>query len=98
MLKVEPGAPNVFGEAAAGRLELLPLSVEQYDRMIEEGILPEDTGVELLDGVLVRKDRGDAGGDPTTVGEAHAYVVTQLPTSVYGSIRRGCTSGPSNRS
>lgn len=78
LLKVEPGAPNVFGEAAGGRLELLPLSVEQYDRMIEEGILAEDTGVELLDGVLVRKDRGDAGGDPMTVGEAHAYVVKQL--------------------
>jgi Uma2 family endonuclease len=78
LLKVEPGAPNVIGEATAGRLELLPLSVEQYDRMIEEGILPEDTGVELLDGVLVRKDRGDAGGDPMTVGEAHAYVVRQL--------------------
>lgn len=78
LLKVEPGAPNVFGEAAAGGLELLALSVEQYDRMIEEGILPEDTGVELLDGVLVRKDRGDAGGDPMTVGEAHAYVVKQL--------------------
>lgn len=78
LLKVEPGAPNVLGEAAAGRLELLALSVEQYDRMIEEGILPEDTGVELLDGILVRKDRGDAGGDPMTVGEAHAYVVKQL--------------------
>lgn len=78
LLKVEPGAPNVIGEAAAGRLELLPLSVDQYDRMIEEGILPEDTGVELLDGVLVRKDRGDAGGDSMTVGEAHAYVVKQL--------------------
>ena len=78
LLKVEPGAPNVFGEAAAGRLELLPLSVEQYDRMIEEGILAEDTGVELLDGVLVRKDRGDAGGNPIAVGEVHAYVVKQL--------------------
>lgn len=77
-LKVEPGAPNVFGETADGRLELLALSVEQYDRMIEEGILPEDAGVELLDGVLVRKDRGDAGGDSMTVGEAHAYVVKQL--------------------
>lgn len=77
-LRVEPGAPNVIAEAVGGRLELLPLSVEQYDRMIEEGILPEDTSVELLDGVLVRKDRGDAGGDPMTVGDAHAYVVTQL--------------------
>jgi Uma2 family endonuclease len=78
-LRVEPGAPNVIGESFGGRLELLPLSVEQYDRMIEEGILPEDTSVELLDGILVRKDRGDAGGDPmTVVGDAHAYVVTQL--------------------
>ena len=77
-LRVEPGAPNVIGESIGNRLELLPLSVEQYDRMIEEGILPEDTSVELLDGVLVRKDRGDAGGDPMTVGDVHAYVVTQL--------------------
>lgn len=46
--------------------------------MIEEGILPEETGTELLDGVLVRKDRGDPVGDPRTVGEAHAYVVKQL--------------------
>lgn len=77
-LRVEPGAPNVIGESLGGQLELLPLSIEQYDRMIEEGILPEDTSVELLDGVLVRKDRGDGGGDPMTVGEGHAYVVTQL--------------------
>lgn len=77
-LTVEPGAPNVIGESLGSQLEILPLSVEQYDRMIEEGILPEDTSVELLDGILVRKDRGDAGGDPMTVGEAHAYVVRQL--------------------
>jgi len=77
-LTVEPGAPNVIGESLGGRLEILPLSVEQYDRMIEAGILPEDTTVELLDGILVRKDRGDEGGDPRTVGEAHAYVVRQL--------------------
>lgn len=77
-LTVEPGAPNVIGESVGGQLEILPLSVEQYDRMIEEGILPEDTTVELLDGVLVRKDRGDAGGDPMTVGDMHAYAVRQL--------------------
>src|SRR5262245_55437495 len=77
-LSVEPGAPNVIGESLGGPLEILPLSVEQYDRMIDEGILPEDTSVELLHGILVRKDRGDAGGDPMTVGEAHAYVVRQL--------------------
>ncbi|HEV8239745.1 MAG TPA: Uma2 family endonuclease [Thermoanaerobaculia bacterium] len=77
-LTIEPGAANVIGESLGGQLEILPLSVEQYDRMIEEGILPEDTTVELLDGILVRKDRGDAGGDPMTVGDMHAYVVRQL--------------------
>jgi Uma2 family endonuclease len=78
VLKAESGAPNIIGEAASGRLWLVPLSVEQYDRMIDEGILPEDTGVELLDGLIVRKDRGDAGGDPMTVGEQHGWVVQQL--------------------
>lgn len=78
LLKVEPGARNVIGEAAGGELRLLPLTVAQYERMIDDGILSEDTGMELLDGVIVRKDRGDPGGDPMTVGEAHAYVVNQL--------------------
>lgn len=78
LLKIGPGAQNVIGEATGGDLLLRPLSVEEYGRMIDEGILPEDTGTELLDGILVRKDRGDPGGDPMTVGEAHAYVVRQL--------------------
>ncbi len=78
LLKIAPGARNVVGEAAGGDLRLQPLSVDQYHRMIDEGILDETTGTELLDGVLVRKDRGDPGGDPLTVGEAHAYVVKQL--------------------
>lgn len=78
LLKIAPGARNVIGEAAGGNLRLRALSVDQYHRMIDEGILPEETRTELLDGFLVRKDRGDAGGDPRTVGEAHAYVVKQL--------------------
>lgn len=78
LLRIEPGARNVIGESTGGDLRLHPLSVEQYHRMIDEGILPEDTGTELLDGVLVGKDRGDPGGDPMTVGEAHAYAVKQL--------------------
>lgn len=78
LLEIEPGARNVIGEAAGERLRLVPLSVDQYHRMIDEGILAEDAGVELLDGMLVPKDRGDAGGDPMVIGEEHAYVVKQL--------------------
>ena len=78
LLKIAPGARNVIGEAERGDLRLHTLSTEQYHRMIDAGILDEDPGTELLDGVLVRKDRGDPGGNPMTVGEAHAFVVKQL--------------------
>ncbi|MGI9046313.1 MAG: hypothetical protein ACR2FI_05905 [Burkholderiales bacterium] len=63
LLEIRSGARNVVSEAAEGRLQLMPLSVEQYHRMIDEGILAEDMRVELLDGMLVPKDRGDPGGD-----------------------------------
>lgn len=78
LLEIEPEAHNVIGEAKGSWLRLMPLSIEQYHRMIDAGILPEDTSVELLDGMLVPKDRGAAGGDPMVIGEEHAYVVNQL--------------------
>jgi Uma2 family endonuclease len=78
LLEVRPGARNVISEAQGGWLRLMPLTVDQYHRMLESGILLEDTSVELLDGMLVPKDRGDVGGDPMGIGEEHAYVVNQL--------------------
>jgi hypothetical protein len=56
----------------------MPICIEQYHRMIDAGILTEDTGLELLSGMLAPKDRGDARGDPMVIGEQHAYVVNQL--------------------
>lgn len=44
------------------------LTVDQYHRMIRQGILPEAEPVELLDGQLVRKNRSAAGDDPMTIG------------------------------
>ena len=41
----------------------LPITVEQYHRLIEQGTLPEDATVELLRGALVRKDRSVVGAD-----------------------------------
>jgi hypothetical protein len=38
---------------------LEPISVERYHRMIAAGILPEGAPIELIDGLLVRKDRSD---------------------------------------
>jgi Uma2 family endonuclease len=57
---------------------LAPLNVEQYHRMIEQGVLPEGAPIELIDGLLVRKDRRDSQGDIMTVGPRHASVLTRL--------------------
>lgn len=57
---------------------LEPLTVEQYHAMIREGILIEGAPVELIDGLLVRKDRRDKGGDIMTVGPRHAFVVKTI--------------------
>lgn len=54
--------------------EIAPLSVDQYHRMIAEGILEDGAPMELLDGVLVWKDRGEA----MTVSPRHSLVVTLL--------------------
>lgn len=59
-----------------GRLE--PLSVDQYHRMIEMGILSENDPLELIDGILVRRDRQDSKGDTMPQGQRHSGVVGQL--------------------
>ncbi len=64
----------VRGEAPG----LMPLNVDQYHRMIETGILPEGSNVELLDGLLVLKDRRDSRGDIMNVGPRHSGLVTVL--------------------
>ena len=54
------------------------ITVDQYHRMIEAGILREGEPIELLDGQLVRRDRAAAGGDPMTVGRRHALAIEML--------------------
>jgi len=60
------------------RAAVVPLTVEQYQRMIEEGIVPEDSTVELLRGVMVRKDRSVIGEDPMGHSPLHRVVVALL--------------------
>ena len=50
--------------AAVSRLRLVPLNVDQYHRMAEEGILPEGAPIELLNGILFWKDRREWRGKP----------------------------------
>ncbi|HEY8666928.1 MAG TPA: Uma2 family endonuclease [Tepidisphaeraceae bacterium] len=59
-------------------IKLFPLTVEQYHQMLEKSILEEGAPIELLDGLLVRKDRSHAGEDPMTVGHNHAWVLGRI--------------------
>jgi hypothetical protein len=46
--------------------------------MVQQGILPEDGRIELLDGSLVYRDRFDLRGDEIVEGPKHNYVVAAL--------------------
>jgi Uma2 family endonuclease len=70
--------------------ELRKLTVVEYERMIEAGVLMSDDPVELLDGLLVRKDRAKAGDDPLMVGTDHSWAVQNLLTVLAGVSSHGC--------
>lgn len=63
---------------AVARAAIVPITIEQYHRMVEQGIVPEDGSVELLHGVLVRKDRSGPGGDVMGHSPLHKLVVALL--------------------
>lgn len=65
-----------FAMAVPATLE--PLTVDQYHEMIRQGILVEGSPIELIDGLLVRKDRRDNGGSILTVGIRHANTIIAL--------------------
>ncbi len=62
------------------RASAVPIAIDQYQRMIEEGIVPEDNTVELLRGVLIRKDRSVIGEDPMGHSPLHRVIVALLTT------------------
>jgi Uma2 family endonuclease len=66
------------------------LTLDQYIRMIQNGILPEGEPIELLDGFLVRKDRSKAGEDPMTVGFDHVWAVQNLILVLSTLAEHGC--------
>ncbi len=65
-------------EQMNGTLQVVPLDVDQFDKMIEAGIVPEGELIELLDGVMIRKDRGHLGEDTMTAGDDHVWCIEQL--------------------
>ncbi len=73
-----PPSSELLRDAAEGRASLLPWTVEQYHWAISTGFLAEDPAYELLDGLIVRKDRSAAGEDPMTIGDRHRTSVLRL--------------------
>lgn len=69
---------TILQEAAEGRATIVPWTVDRYHRAIELGLLVEDVSVELIDGLIVHKDRAQAGDDPMTIGDRHRVAVIRL--------------------
>jgi hypothetical protein len=59
-------------------LTLAPFDVDQYHRLIEAGILRDGEPIELIEGVLVYKDRRDEVGGIKTHGGRHLKALNKL--------------------
>lgn len=62
----------------AGRLRLLRFTRGDVEVMVRAGVIPEDASTELLNGLIVFKDRSAVGQDPETVGIDHTKCVELL--------------------
>lgn len=70
---------GLIEQVASGEApSIVPLTVEQLHDMLEKGILRDGDPIELVDGLLVRKNRAAAGEDEITHGARHALVLTRL--------------------
>src|SRR5438067_12680732 len=72
------------------RTRVHPITVSEYHRMIDDGSIEEGAPYELLDGLIVRKDRSAQGENPMTVGHEHIFVVSALQDLGEQLRRRGC--------
>jgi hypothetical protein len=62
----------------SGRWRLLRIDRAGAKVMLEKGVIPEDATTELLDGMVVLKDRSARNEDPTRVGTQHRICVEKL--------------------
>ena len=76
---VAPPGPAAGPSAVdAFRAGLVRFTVDQATDLVRLGILPEDSTVELLDGLLVRRECGPANGDAYVEGDDHNYTVAAI--------------------
>ncbi|MCY3019832.1 MAG: Uma2 family endonuclease [Planctomycetota bacterium] len=71
-------SPALIAQPQAPPPRIARITVDQYHRMIKTGILREGDPIELLDGMLVYKDRSARGKNPMGIGELHNVVVSLL--------------------
>ncbi len=70
---------TLFDEVRSGTAPpLVPITVEQFHLMIHNGIVPEGAPIELIDGLMVRKDRSARGENLMTHNPRHALLVSRL--------------------
>ena len=61
-----------------GGMPLIPLTVQNLHEMIDAGVIPNGAPIELVEGVLVHKDRSAAGDGLLTHSPKHAAVIRRL--------------------
>jgi hypothetical protein len=61
-----------------GRWRLVRFTRKDAESLVRDGIIPEDASTELLEGMIVLKDRSARGQDPTMIGPDHRKCVERL--------------------
>ena len=81
-----PIARMIVEDALAGEAEIVPITVDVYHLLIEQGMT--DKTVELLDGLLIRKitDSRSHDGEPMGAGAPHIYSINAL-TDLYPQVK-----------
>jgi Uma2 family endonuclease len=84
-------AATLFDQLASGQAPPhVPLTVAQAHEMLEAGWLADGEPVELVEGVLVRKDRSALGESRMTHGKRHSSAVAMLRRLDRLLDERGC--------
>ncbi|HVA49911.1 MAG TPA: Uma2 family endonuclease [Pirellulales bacterium] len=69
----------VLNEIVAGRAPpAICFSVAEFHKMLADGILIDGQPLELIDGIILQKDRAAAGEAPMTHGKRHAIAIEEI--------------------
>jgi Uma2 family endonuclease len=81
----------------AANFPVVPLTTDQVHAMVDAGIVREGEPIELIEGLLVYKDRSASGESPMTIGKKHNLAVKLLVELNAELANHGChmqTQGP----